>query len=435
MSDAPIWILVALVAVALGGLVAGAWLARRNYLRGVRELEAYVRGWEDGERAEAERAAGTGPSAQAVPFRSRPLRPLYAQLEVRRLAFRDLNASSTLTVRRFQTLMDVMKDGVLLYDADGRLLFVNGPMRKLGGAAEPLALDGADEAVVRSVDTLLESHSDVPAFVHEALQAAAEPDPREVKIRVGEQERRFMATPHLIRPRQDPARQGLLLLLTDVAVLEAVRGGARCEVTLDHVQLASELMAHRVRNPLNSIVLVLELMRRSPGAQADPDKNLGTIRGEVSRLESQLQRFLEMVRRRVRRPETVDLVTILEGVCELLYAPARDARVTIRQQLQVPAARVRGDEVELTRALLGPCAEVLRASSPGTELKIRLDSNGREHLLLLECAGVRPGSIPLTVAEELMTANGGELTYDDPRQPSRLTYRFRAAAGAETAAS
>jgi signal transduction histidine kinase len=435
VSDAATWILAALAAGVLGGAGAGAWLARRNDLRWVGELEAYLRGWEDGERVDAERGPGTDPPAQPVPFRARRLRPLYAQLEARRLAYRDLQGSSILTARRFQTLMDVLKDGVLLYDAEGRLLFVNGPLRELAGVAEPLAQDGAAAEVVRNVSDLLEARSDVPAFVREALQAAAELDPREVEIRAGERERRFMATPYLIRPREDPARQGVLLLLTDVAVLEAVRAGARSEVALDHVQLSAELMAHRVRNPLNSIVLVLELMRRRPGAPAEPDKNLGTIRGEVLRLESQLQRFLNMVRRRARRPEAVDLVSVLEGVCELLYAPARDARVTLRQHLQVPAARVRGDEVELTRALLGPCAELLRASSPGAEVKIRLDSDGREHLLLLECAGVPPGRIPLAVAAELVAANGGVLTVDDPRHPTRLTYRFRAAAGAETAAS
>jgi signal transduction histidine kinase len=426
VNGLPVATLVVL-AVALVAGVVGAWLARRDYLRGVRELEAYLHGWTDAESGEAARSsAGAQAPGRPAALRARRLRPLYAQLEVRRQAYRTLYDASMLTARRFQTLMDVLRDGVLLYDVDGRLLFVNGPVRELTGAPDALAQDGANEDVLRAVSALLESQSDIPALVQEALQAAGEPTAREVEVRVGGQDRRYMAAPHVIRPRQDPGREGLLVVLKDVAALEAVRKGVHSEVALDHVRLAAELMAHRVRNPLNSIVLVLELLRRSPGARPEPAKNLDVIRGEVSRLEGQVQRFVDMTRRRGRRPEPVNLVSVIESVCELLYAPGRDARVTIRQQLHVPAARVQGDEVELTRALLGPCAEALRAASPGSEVKIKLDSSGGEHLLFLECPSALPSSIPVTVAEELLAANGGTLLIDDPKRPTRVTYRFRA---------
>jgi signal transduction histidine kinase len=209
-----------------------------------------------------------------------------------------------------------------------------------------------------------------------------------------------------------------------------MRESGRCQVALDHVRLAAELMAHRVRNPLNSIVLVLELIRRDVAGEPE-HRNLDTIQGEVEQLEKRLQKFLDMVRRREHRPEVVDLVTVVEVVCELLFGPARDARVTVRQQLHVSSARVRGDEVELLRAVLGPCAAALRKSSPGAELKVGLDSDQREHLVFVECPELEPGSIALTVAEELVAGSGGALTYDDPRHPTRLTYRFPAGPSAE----
>jgi signal transduction histidine kinase len=138
-----------------------------------------------------------------------------------------------------------------------------------------------------------------------------------------------------------------------------------------------------------------------------------------------LQRFLELVRRREPKLATVDLAGVVEAVSELLQGPARDRGITIHQQLQVSAARVRGDEVDVLRAVLGPCAAALRESPPGGELKLRLDSDRREHQLGVECAGLRPGSIALVVAEELTTRSGGSLAYDDAAHPTRLTYRFR----------
>ncbi|HEY7460700.1 MAG TPA: histidine kinase dimerization/phospho-acceptor domain-containing protein [Gemmatimonadota bacterium] len=321
--------------------------------------------------------------------------------------------------------MREIAEGVLLYDAEGRLLFANGPARALAGADAA----GAPEAdVLARVGAFLESASDIPAWVAEALRAADEPAAGEVRVRAGAGERAFLATPHRIRsPR---GLDGLLLLLTDVEALEQARAGAQCHVTLDHVRLAAELMAHRFRNPLNAIVLVLELARRKLAGQAEPLKNLDTIQSEVQRLEVRLQHFLDMVRRREHRPGTVDLVSVVESVCELLHAPARDARVTLSQQLGAASALARADEVELLRALLGPCAVAIRESPPGGEVKVRLDSGGRDYQVVVECPGVQPGSVALGVAEELVAKNGGALTYD-PRNPVRLVYRFRAEPAAE----
>jgi signal transduction histidine kinase len=354
------------------------------------------------------------------------LRPVFMRLEEHRQDFLGLRTLSSATARRLQKLMDVLSEGVLLYDPKGRLLFTNGKIRELAGVGDEDEGNGADEAVLQQVTELLAAGSNVPALVEEIVQGGDARSGREVTIRVGDQERRFFATPHVIRSRRDPSIQGLLLLLTDVDALQEVRRNAQCRVALDHVQLAAELMAHRVRNPLNSIVLVLELVRRKLAGQPEQDKNLDTIQAEVQRLEARVQRFLEMVRRREGKTEVVDLVSVVETVAELLYGLARDARVTIRQQLQVSAAPVRGDEVDVLRAVLGPSAAAVRESAAGSEVKFRLDSDGRDHLLLVECAGLGPGSIGLTVAEELTTRSGGSLTYDDPDRPSRLTYRFPA---------
>jgi signal transduction histidine kinase len=324
--------------------------------------------------------------------------------------------------------MDVVAEGVLLYDSGGRLLFANRRLRELAGVDTAGA---ADEDVLARVGAFLESASDIPLCVTEALRAADEPAAREVRVRAGAGERAFLATPHLIRAAR--GFDGLLLLLADVETLEQVREGAKCHVTLDHVRLAAELMAHRVRNPLNAIVLVLELARRKLAGQAEPLKNLDTIQAEVQRLEGRLQHFLDMVRRREHRPGTVDLVSVVEAVCELLHAPARDARVVLSHQLGAASALVRADELEILRALLGPCAVAIRECPSGGEVKVRLDSEGREYQVVVDCPGMRPGSVALGVADELVTRSGGVLAYD-PRNPVRLRYRFRAEPAAETPA-
>ncbi len=98
-------------------------------------------------------------------------------------------------------------------------------------------------------------------------------------MRAGAGERAFLATPHLIRSAR--GLDGLLLLLADVEALEQVREGAQCHVALDHVRLAAELMAHRVRNPLNAIVLVLELLARRRQTKVPTEVIIITGQGSV----------------------------------------------------------------------------------------------------------------------------------------------------------
>lgn len=420
--------LVAWTAVVLAlGLLGGGWISRRGFHRGVRELEAYLRGWEEGKREGEEHAR--------APRRSRGqpavLKPIFEKLEEHRETFLNLQSFSKATTRRLQKLIDVLSEAVLLYDSDGQLLFANGKMRELAGLAKEgeQAGEGEPEAALGRVAEFVRSSLDVGTFAEDCFRAGEELAGREVALRVGEEERRFFATPHLVRSRTNATPPSLLIFLTDMEEAEELRRDAERRVELEHIHLASELMAHRVRNPLNSIVLVLELMRRERAADPRQQKNLETIQGEVGRLEATLERFLAMMRRRGRRTDSVDLVAVVEAVSELLYPLAWDGGVKIRQELQVPSARVRGDEVEILRAALGPALAAVRAAAQGAGVNFRLDSDRREHLLFIESESVPAGSIELAVAEDLAARNGGSLTYDDPGRPTRLTYRYRAESG------
>ena len=414
------WVLVPLLA----GAVLGGWLARRAYMRGAREIEAYLKGWEVGVE-EGQQAT----ARDAERRRRSPWNPVFQRLDEHRQAFLALRALSQVTTRRLQKLIDALTEGVLLFDSEGRLLFVNGKLRELVGQAapgsDPPAAD--DPRVLREVEAALAERSNLRDVVRRSLAGDLGSSGEAVMVRTGDVERRFLATAHLIQPT---ARGGsdLLLLLTDVEVLEDVRRNAGRRLALEHVRLAAELMAHRLRNPLNSVVLVLELLRRESARAGVQrlEKHLNTIQEEVGRIDGILHRYLVVVRTEERRVETVDLVQVVEMVAELLYPLARDARIRVRQELEVASAPVTGDVVEVTRAVLGPALAGVRASEPGSELKLRLDSDRREHLLLLEAPGSPPDAVQLAVAEDLAARNGGSLVREENGPAMRLVYRFTA---------
>lgn len=423
MNEMVAWISGALAA----GFIAGGLAYRSTFRSGMSELERYLHSWGDEPRESEE----PGPPRQRRAFRA-----VFSQLEVHHQAFLSLRSLSAATTHRLRNLIDVLSEEVLIYDLEGKLLFASARIAGLAvpteGEGEAVGDEAGEEARLAQVAEALGTSSDLGDLVGPWLAGELAPEPREVALRAGGEVRRFFATPHLIRSpsaARESTSSGLLVLLTDLEVVEEVRGNAARRVALDHIRLASELLAHRVRNPLHSIVLVAEVIRREcAGVGGEQlEKNLGTIQAEVGRLEETLERYLSMLRRREPRMESVDLVSVIETVSELLYPLAREGGVDVRQELHASSAPTRGDGVEITRALLGPALAAVRAAPRGGELKLRLDSAPREHVVSLDAGGLSPRAIELAVAEELTARNGGSLVIDDPQRPSRLTYRYRAA--------
>jgi signal transduction histidine kinase len=417
LSEPLIWIIAAAAALALA-FAAGSGIARRGTQRGLREVEAYLEGWEQGER---------WAEAQAAKIAARSVfRPLLTKLAGRRRDFLDLGQLSQATSHRLQKLMDVISEEVLIYDPDGRLLFASVEIHELAGLKPSERDESNAAAALASVAQFLESHSGVMACARKWLEGVADPEGCAVNVGSGEKRRRFFATPYLIGDSSAP-RMGLVIVLTHMEVLNGMRLNALRKVALEHIRLSSELLAHRVRNPLNSIVLVVELLRRAGARTNQPglEGNLTTIQEEVTKLEAMLERFVEIMRRREHQAENMDLVAVIETVSELLYPLARESDIRLRQELQLQTASMWGDPLEVTRAVLVPCLAALRASSPGGEIKLRLDHEPREHVLLLEATGLREDTLELGAAEELVQRNRGALLVE-ATAPGRVIFRFPA---------
>ena len=326
----------------------------------------------------------------------------------------------------------MLSEAVLVYDPDEHLLFASRDVRKMARTAGWADAESDDEpARLRAVTEFLRERTDVAQLVQSSFRNGTMFQEREVAFRTGGEERRFFATAHPIPARSDGI-VGLLLLLTDVTVLEEMRQSGLRRAALEHVRLAAELLSHRVRNPLNSITLVVELLRRERARTGgQPEKRLETLLAEAAKLERTLEQFLQQVGESDARREVADLVTVMQDVAELL-TPCADAGVGVRQDLRVLAAPVRGDAAEITRSVLATVVPALRSGRSGDELSMTLDSEAREHVLLVETS-VAPTELELGVAEELAGRNGGSVSVDDAAQPSpiALSLSVRAQRGLE----
>src|SRR5258708_28388062 len=132
-------------------------------------------------------------------------------------------------------------------------------------------------------------------------------------------------------------------------------------------------VAHEVKNPINAIVLHLQLLQNKL-QQDDPEtsRHMDIIGNEIRRLDPVLHILVDFTRPRDLRLEEVDMRKILEGVLALAAPEAARHGVRIVQQLpnQDEARMVRAGPDLMKQALLNLGLQGLRAMTDGGTLTL-----------------------------------------------------------------
>jgi hypothetical protein len=192
-----------------------------------------------------------------------------------------------------------------------------------------------------------------------------------------------------------------------------------------HLRLAAELLAHRLRNPLNSVVLVVEVLRRAAGRgdAAALDRALGTLVAEARRMEDLIVGFDQDARGGGSPAgERADLARVLETAAELLRAPARDAGMAVHRREPAASVEVAAPQLPVLRAALAAGLALLTGAAPGGDLKLSLDAGRGGPLLLFAGGGTPPDTASLALARALAERCGARLERTD-RTPG-LALRF-----------
>ncbi|WDY60499.1 ATP-binding protein [Pseudomonas sp. PSKL.D1] len=131
-------------------------------------------------------------------------------------------------------------------------------------------------------------------------------------------------------------------------------------------------LAHDFNNLLGSISGSLELAchRLAEGQLAEVDKHLAVCQGNVSRAATLTHRLLAFSRRQALSPRAVDVMTVLEGMSELIaptLGPAIDVRILGNQALWQAYV----DAAQLENALLNLCNNARDAMPSGGQITLK----------------------------------------------------------------
>jgi signal transduction histidine kinase len=200
-------------------------------------------------------------------------------------------------------------------------------------------------------------------------------------------------------PGMPMAGSGVLVRLRDP---EAQRNLGRQLQTVDRMAALSRIssgVAHEVKNPLNAILLHVEVARAKL-ARGDVDiaQQMEIISREILRLDRVVKTFLDFTRPVELKLGSIAVRDLLAEVVELARPQAESARIHLSIEQDDAGAEVRVDHDLLQQALLNVVVNAIEAMPQGGDL--RFESANHEDMVEIRVSDTGPG-IPPELREKI----------------------------------
>lgn len=250
---------------------------------------------------------------------------------------------------RLAAILDQMTDGVLIADADGRIMLANPAAEKLLGEGQ--SLPG------RSVVVALRHHQLIEAW--RKCQQLGELQIETVEIPTSRQFIQIVAIP-------DRQSGGSLLMVQDLTRIRRLE-----TVRRDFISNVS----HELRTPLASLKALTETLQE--GALEDPPaarRFLGRIQTEVDALTQMATELLELSRIESGQVplefKPISPFKLIQVTAERMKMQAERARVTIHIDCAPDLPNIRADMPRLEQVLVNLIHNALKFTRPGGEVTL-----------------------------------------------------------------
>ena len=288
---------------------------------------------------------------------------------------------------KLESVVEHLEDAVAMFTPDGELLFANPAMRD----ALPR------ESSAHTVSELLPPGHPYRNLIEETLRSGQSCGPLSATVprRAGAESgsigsaaagERLILT-NVITDR-DSRPVGIMLVARNLEYLGEVQSTLNYSRKLAALGRLSAGVAHEIKNPLNAMMIHLELLKQrlsvpagppAEGAAArratgpDVEAALGhaaIIAGEMRRLDQLVQGFLKFARPEDLKLQAVSLCSLVEHVVAVIAEEARNQRVDIQIQCSPDLPALRGDPDMLQQAFLNLALNAVQAMPEGGRLRI-----------------------------------------------------------------
>jgi signal transduction histidine kinase len=288
----------------------------------------------------------------------------------------------------FERLLDQLEDAVLMFGRDRRLVVASGAVEKFLGKMRA-------DLVGLALPEIFPPSTTLGLMLAQAAQTGRPIRNRRVPITRGDGSGAFVALLSVdilesLGSGNNPGRgTGLLVRLRDS---EAARQVGRQLQTADRLSAISRItsgVAHEVKNPLNAILMHVEVARMKLAREdIDVAPQMEIISREILRLDRVVKTFLDFTRPVELHPADVPLDAFVREIVDLAAPQAAAAGIRVSVNADTDAVNIRVDEDLMKQALLNVVVNALQAMPQGGELRIECAVREEEAEIRISDTGV-----------------------------------------------
>jgi signal transduction histidine kinase len=256
-------------------------------------------------------------------------------------------------------LMSKLQDGLVLFARDSRVVLVSAPVESFLGRPR-------GELLGRTVQELFSRNTLLGTALLDAFERRRPISQREFEAAGG---KHIQVSLDFVQEKT--SQIGALLIMRDTESVRRIGDEIEMSRRLSASGRLTRGVAHEVKNPINAIVLHLQLLQNKLAKQ-EPDtrRHMDIIDSEIRRLDRVVQTLVDFTRPRDLRLEEIDIRRLLDDVVLLATPDAEQHGVTITRHMPEQRLRVKADADLMKQAFLNVVLNGVQAMPEGGRMTI-----------------------------------------------------------------
>jgi len=363
---------------------------------------------------------------------------------------RSREAGYTALQANLNQMLDTLRDGVMLVAPDRRAVMISDAVAHFLESPETEGPPAVDEMVGMKLEEIFSDRTKLGAAVLTAFDRHAQISAETVTLEDGRQVQ--ISLDRIGDGRNGNGRGerqefGTLLTLRDTGTALELEQELEVSRRLAAIGSLTANVGHEVKNPINAMVVHLELLRSKLASgrleRESAQKHVDILADEMHRLDRVVQTLADFSRPMELELREHDLRRVVEQTIELAGAEFTEHGVTIEKDLPLAAVMVRVDAELLRQALLNLLLNAMQAMPDGGVVRASVRRDQRIAIVEIADNGIgipanllprifdlyfttkpKGSGIGLAMTYRIMKLHGGTMdvrSEADPGSPNRGT--------------
>ncbi|MGB7549193.1 MAG: ATP-binding protein [Terracidiphilus sp.] len=384
-----------LMGFALGTSLVAAFLLSNLALQPLEEISQQLDFW----TAPSEAAGGAAGEEQKTPKQDMAER---VSTKIEKIGQRIRNVEEVFSAlqENLDQFLGNLQDGILLFTGDGRAVLVSEAAQRFLPVEKSRIL-GLHAQEIFDPSTVLGQ------TLRAAFDAGVNLVQEEVRTETG---RRIQASLDFIQDDRTQQGLGALVTLHDLESVEEIESELELSRRMAAIGRLTSGVGHEVKNPINAIVVHLELLKNKLGGDNAPAaRHLEVIDAEIHRLDRVVQTLADFSRPVELQLREQDLRQVIGDVLALASEELSTRDVRLESSFPAGPVMANVDADLLKQAVLNVIQNGAQAMPEGGRLEVRLEEDRKSAVLRIADEG---GGIPEEIREKIFdlyftTKSGG----------------------------